>query len=165
MKGSWKGSRKASWKAAWGVPLLLFMLGSPMLQAQEANNSAVQNAILAALPAGMSADTATADALGQAAADLSFRMEGDLEANIRQVMVALGEMTRAGRFPNATRFGENNPPGRFYLKLLNLASSNPDVSSTTYYSLTVQDIMRITAAAREGMNFLNGAKSNAITRK
>jgi DNA polymerase/3'-5' exonuclease PolX len=92
-------------------------------------------------------------------------MEGNLEANLTQVMVALGELTRAGKFQNAPRFGDSYPPGRFYTKVLNMASSNPDVSSSTYHALTVQDIMRLTAAMREGMNFLNGAKSNAITRK
>lgn len=145
--------------------LLLLALAGFDAQAQVANDTATQNAILAALPAGKTAETASADELAQAATDLVFGMEGQLEANLTQVMVSLGEMTRAGRFSNAPRFGENNPPGRLYLKVLNLASSNPDVSSSTYYSLTVQDIMRLTAAAREGQNFLNGAKSNAITRK
>ncbi|HWK54440.1 MAG TPA: hypothetical protein VNR18_08725 [Hyphomicrobiales bacterium] len=145
--------------------LLLVALAGVDAQAQVANDVATQNAILAALPAGTTAETATADEIAQGATDLAFGMDGELEANLTQVMVSLGEMTRAGRFANAPRFGENNPPGRFYLKALNLASSNLDVSSSTYYSLTVQDIMRVTAAAREGMNFLNDAKSNAITRK
>jgi hypothetical protein len=133
--------------------------------AQVANDLATQNAILAALPAGMTADKATADQIAQAATDVAFGMEGDLEANVTQVTVALGELTRAGKFTNAPRFGDNNPTGRFYLKVLNLASSNLDVSSSTYYGLTVQDMTRLTAATRAGMNFLNGASSNAITRK
>jgi hypothetical protein len=125
----------------------------------------VQNAIIAALPAGVSATTATADEIAQAATDLAFRMDGNLEANLTQVMLSLEELTRAGKFTSAPRFGDNNPPGRFYTKVLNMASSNPDVASSTYYALTVQDIMRLTAALREGTNFANGAKSNAITRK
>jgi hypothetical protein len=92
-------------------------------------------------------------------------MEGNLESNLTQVTLALGELTRAGRFSSAPRFGDGNPPGRMYLKVLNMASSNPDVSSSTYYGLTVQDMTRLTAAVREGMNILNGAKSSAITRK
>lgn len=133
--------------------------------AQMANATAVQNAIIAALPGGVTPESATADDLAQAATDLAFSMDGTIEANLTQVMLSLGEMTRAGKFPNAPRFGDNNPPGRFYTKVLNMASSNPDVASSTYYALTVQDIMRLTAAMREGMNILNGAKSNAITRK
>lgn len=133
--------------------------------AQVANDAATQNAILAALPEGVTPDTATADEIAQAATTLAFGRDGDLEANVTQVMVSLGELTRAGKFPKAPRFGDNNPTGRFYLKVLNLASSNLDVSSSTYYGLTVQDMTRLTAAVRAGANFLNGAKSNAITRK
>ena len=55
--------------------------------------------------------------------------------------------------------------GNIYTRIMNLASSNLDVSSSTYYGLTVQDMTRLSAAGHEGMNFLNGAKSNAITRK
>ena len=145
--------------------LLALVFTGSCAQAQVANDSATQQAILAALPAEVSPAQATADQLGQAATTLAFGMEGDLEANMTQVMVSLGELTRAGTFDNAPRFGDKNPPGRFYTKVLNAASSNPDVSSSTYYGLTVQDIMRLTAALREGMNFLNDAKSNAITRK
>lgn len=123
-----------------------------------------QDAILAFLPAGLDATTATADDLAQAATDLAFAMEGDIETNLRTVMVALGEMTRAGRFTNAPRHGEYSPEGRFYTKVMNLASSNLDVVSTTYYGLTVQDMTRLAAALREGSNILNGARSNAITR-
>jgi hypothetical protein len=135
-------------------------------QAQTANDTATQAAILAALPAGVTAETATTDQIAQAAIELAFGgMKGDLQANVTQVTVALGELTRAGKFPAAPRFGEKNPPGRFYTKVMNLAGSNLDVSSSTYYGLTVQDMTRLAAAVREGMNFLNGAKSNAITRK
>lgn len=146
------------------LTLLLALLGV-QVHAQVANDATVQNAIIAALPTGVTPATATADEIAQAATDLAFGMDGNLEANLTQVMVSLGELTRAGKFTSAPRFGDNNPPGRFYTKVLNMASSNPDVASSTYYALTVQDIMRLTAALREGMNFLNGAKSNAITRK
>ena len=145
--------------------LLVLSLSAFSANAQVAQHEATQNAIVAALPAGVSPDKATSDDIAQAATTLAFGMEGNLEANLTQVTVALGELTRAGRFPNAPRFGTNNPPGRFYTKVLNMASSNLDVSSSTYYSLTVQDMTRLAAAVREGMNFLNGAKSNAITRK
>lgn len=144
--------------------LVLLLAGSSAL-AQVANDLAMQNAIIAALPDGMSAQTASADDIAQAATTLAFSMEGNLESNLTQVTVSLGELSRAGRFPNAPRFGDGNPTGRMYLKVLNLASSNPDVSSSTYYGLTVQDMTRLTAAVREGMNFLNGARSTAITRK
>jgi len=145
--------------------LLVLTLFGFSAHAQVANDTSVQNAIITALPEGVTTESATADQLAQAATDLAFGMEGTIETNLTQVMVSLEEMTRAGRFPAAPRFGENNPPGRFYIKVLNMASSNPDVASSTYYALTVQDIMRLTAALREGMNFVNGAKSNAITRK
>lgn len=147
------------------ILLLALSLTAAGIQAQVANDVATQNAIIAALPEGVTAETATADQIAQAATDLAFGMEGNLEANVTQVTVSLGELTQAGRFKNAPRFGDRNPPGRFYLKVLNLASSNLDVSSSTYYGLTVQDMTRLTAAARAGQNFLNGAKSNAITRK
>jgi hypothetical protein len=39
------------------------------------------------------------------------------------------------------------------------------VTYTTYHGVTVQHIMELTAGMREGQNFLNGAKSDAITRK
>ena len=133
--------------------------------AQVANDEATQNAILAALPEGVTPEEASSDEIAQAATTLAFGMEGNLEANVTQVMVSLGELARAGKFPNAPRFGDNSPTGRFYLKVMNLASSNLDVSSSTYYGLTVQDMTRLAAAARAGTNFLNGAKSNAITRK
>jgi hypothetical protein len=133
--------------------------------AQVANDVATQNAIIAALPEGVSAAEATSDQIAQAATDLAFSMEGDLQANLTQVMVSLGELTRAGQFKTAPRFGDKNPPGRLYTKVMNMASSNLDVSSSTYYSLTVQDMTRLAAAMRDGTNFLNGAKSNAITRK
>jgi len=145
--------------------LLALSLSAFSTQAQIANDRATHSAILAALPAGMLPELASADDIAQAATTLAFTMEGNLEANLTQVTVSLGELTRAGTFANAPRLGAGNPPARLYLKVLNLASSNPDVSSSTYYSLTVQDMTRLTAAVREGMNFLNGAKSNAITRK
>jgi hypothetical protein len=133
--------------------------------AQVANDEATQRAIIAALPEGLAPENASSDEIAQAATTLAFTMEGDLEANLTQVMVSLGELTRAGRFKAAPRFGDRNPPGRLYIKVMNMASSNLDVSSSTYYSLTVQDMTRLAAAMRDGMNFLNGAKSNAITRK
>jgi hypothetical protein len=123
--------------------ILLFSLAAPFVamgaHAQVANDTKTQNALLAALPQGVTADTATPDQIAQAAIELAFGMEGDLEANVAQVTVALGVM--------------------------NLASSNLDVSSSTYYALTVQDMTRLSAAVRRGQNFLQGATSNAITRK
>jgi hypothetical protein len=134
-------------------------------QAQVANDTKTHAALVAALPKGVTADTATSDQIAQAAIELAFGMDGDLEANVAQVTVVLGELTAAGKFPNAPRRGDNNPPGRFYTKVMNLASSNLDVSSSTYYALTVQDMTRLSAAVRRGQNFLHGATDNAITRK
>lgn len=144
--------------------ILLACAATPGL-AQTANDRATQDAILAALPEGVTAQGATVDQLAQAATELAFSLPGKLEDNLTQVTVSLGEMTRAGRFPNAPRYGSNNPTGRFYLKVMNLGSSNLDVSSKTYYGLTVQDMTRLAAAVHEGMNFLNGASSHPITRK
>ena len=147
--------------------LLLLSLTGGSAYAQKADDVATQNAILAALPKGVTADKATADQIAQAATDYAFSKstKETLEANVTQTTVALGEMTRAGKFKNAPRFGDKSPPNRFYTKVINLASSNLDVSSSTYYALTVQDMTRLAAAVRAGQNFLNGAKSNAITRK
>ena len=133
--------------------------------AQQTNHGPTRQAILNALPDGISAVQATSDQLAGAALETAFRLPGDRDANMTQVMVSLGEMTREGRFQSAPRYGVNNPPNRFYNRVLNLASSALDVSYTTYYGVTVQHIMALTAALREGQNFLNGAKSNAITRK
>ena len=130
-----------------------------------ANDTATQQALLDALPEGVSAETATSDQIAQAAIEVAFGKEGDVEANVTQVTVALGELTQAGKFKNAPRIGDMNPPGRFYTKVMNLASSNLDVSSSTYYALTVQDMTRLSAAVRRGQNFLNGATANPITRK
>jgi len=142
-------------------PTLLF-LSLPWLalrvQAQVANDSATQSAILAALPEGLAAENASAYEIGYAAKTVAFAREGDLEANRRQVRVSLGELTQAGTFKSAPRSGEDNPTGYFYKIVLNVASSN-------YHNLNTQDIIRLTAALRDGQNFLNGAKSNAITRK
>lgn len=151
-----------NFKTAFTLFIALAAFGA---NAQVANDTKTQNAILAALPGGVTAETATPDQIAQAAIELAFGMEGDLEANIAQVTVALGELTAAGKFPKAPRRGDNNPPGRFYTKVMNLASSNLDVSSSTYYALTVQDMTRLSAAVRRGQNFLNGATNNAITRK
>ena len=147
--------------------LLLLSLTSLGAYAQKADDVATQNAIIAALPKGVTAEKATADQIAQAATDYAFgkSTKETLEANIAQTTVALGELTRAGKFKNAPRFGDKSPPNRFYTKVINLASSNLDVSSSTYYALTVQDMTRLAAAVRAGQNFLNGAKSNAITRK
>ena len=147
------------------VLILLATLTSLGASAQVANDTKTQQAILAALPDGVTAETATPDQIAQAAIELAFGMEGDLETNVMQVTIALGELSRAGKFPNAPLRGDNNPPGRFYTKVMNLASSNLDVSSSTYYALTVQDMTRLSAAVRKGQNFLNGATSNPITRK
>ena len=156
------------------VLLILSILPGFSLAAPMSNDVATQNAILAALPDNVTAATATADQLAQAALEVAFGVDNgkaggltqkEMETNLTQVMVSLGEMTRAGKFPNAPRFGNKNPPGRLYTRVLNVASSNLDVASTTYYGTTVQYIIGLTAAMREGQNFLNGAKSNAITRK
>jgi hypothetical protein len=133
--------------------------------AQVANDTATQQAIIQALPEGVTAESATADEIAQSALDFVFSMEGNRQANMTQVMVSLGELTRSGTFKNAPRFGDKNPPGRFYNRVLNLASSALDVTYTTYHGVTVQHIMELTAGMREGQNFLNGAKSDAITRK
>jgi hypothetical protein len=146
------------------LSLVLALTGFPV-NAQVANDAATQKAIIAALPEGVTPENASSDEIAQAATTLAFTMDGDLQANLTQVMVSLGEMTRAGQFKNAPRFGDKNPPGRLYIKVMNMASSNLDVSSSTYYGLTVQDMTRLAAAMRDGSNFLNGAKSNAITRK
>ncbi len=130
-----------------------------------ANGVAAEDAIMMALPAGVMPEQASADEVAQAATTVAFNMQGKLEDNLTRVMVTLEQLTRAGSFPGAPRFGTKNPPELFYTKVLNMASSNPDVSSTTYYKLNTLDITRVTAAAREGMNIANGAKSNAITRK
>ena len=123
------------------------------------------DAITALLQSDATAGTATADQIAQVAATLAFNAKGDLESNITQTMVVLGEMAREGKFPNALRYGDNTPAGRFYLKVINMASSNLDVSSKTYYGLSPLDLTRIAAAARAGQNTLNGAQSDAITRK
>jgi hypothetical protein len=133
--------------------------------AQVANDTATQQGIIQALPEGVPAEAATADEIAQSALELVFSMEGNRQANMTQVMVSLGELTRSGTFKNAPRFGDKNPPGRFYTRVLNLASSALDVTYTTYHGVTVQHIMELTAGMREGQNFLNGAKSNSITRK
>lgn len=133
--------------------------------AQIASDEKTQNAILSALPAGVTAETASADEIAQATTNYVFSLEGNLEQNLTQAMVSLGELTKAGKFPHAPRFGDKSPTGRFYLKVMNMAASNLDVSSDTYYSLTVQDMTRLSAAMRTGSNFLNGATNNPITRK
>lgn len=145
--------------------LLAAILLAGNVSAQVANDVATQNAILAALPAGVNPEQANADEIAQAATTLAFTMKGNLESNITQVMVSLGELTRAGKFKNAPRFGSKAPTERFYTRIMNMASSNLDVSSKTYYSLTVQDMTRLAAAAHNGMDFLNGAKHTPITRK
>jgi trans-aconitate methyltransferase len=145
--------------------LLVLSISGFSAHAQVANDAAIQQAIISALPKGVTPEKASVDEIAQAATTLAFNMEGNLEANVTQVMVSLGELSHKGLFKNTPRFGENTPTGRFYTKVLNMASSNVDVASKTYYSLTVQDIMRLTAAAHQGMDFLYGAKSNPITRK
>jgi uncharacterized iron-regulated membrane protein len=156
------------------VLLLAAVFGASAVFAQKANDTATQNAILQALPSGVTADMATADQVAQAAIEVAFNMgrqgaanlpQKQQEANLTQVMLSLEELTRAGKFPNAPRFGEKNPPGRFYTRVLNIASSNLDVASDTYYGTTVQYIIGLTAAMREGQNRANGATAHAITAK
>src|SRR6185369_8671042 len=52
------------------------------------------DAITALLQSGVTASTASADQIAQAAATLAFNVKGNLESNITQTMVLLGEMTR-----------------------------------------------------------------------
>lgn len=145
--------------------LFLCCLNVLSVSAQVANDESTQNAIISALPEGLTPANASSDEIAQSALDLAFNMEGELESNLMQVMVSLGELTRAGIFKNAPRFGDKNPPGRLYTRVLNLASSALDVTYTTYHGVTVQHIMALTAAMRDGQNFLNDARSDAITRK
>ncbi len=144
---------------------LVFSLSVFSVSAQVANDVATRQAIIEALPAGLTSDNATADQIAQAAMELAISMEGEITDNMTQVMVSLGELTRVGTFKNAPRFGSKNPPARLYTKVLNLASSALDVSYNSYYGITVQHIMSLTTALRDGQNFLVGAESNAITRK
>ena len=157
------------------VLFLLCSLTAFSAAAQAVNDTATRDAILARLPAGVTAQTATADEIAQAALELSLAVnsegeraklpQAEMQDNLTRVMRTLVEMTRAGMFPNAPRFGDRNPPGRLYARVLNVASSNLDVASDTYYSTTTQYIIGLTAAMREGQNLANGASSNAITRK
>jgi len=147
------------------ILLLSLSLTGFNASAQIANDEPTHNAIINALPDGLMPENATADEIAQGALDLAFTMDGELESNLTQVMVSLGELTRAGTFKSAPRFGDKNPPARLYTRVLNLASSALDVTYTTYHGVTVQHIMALTAAMRDGQNFLNDAKSQAITRK
>ena len=155
--------------------LLLLCLVPLGTVAQWRNHQPTYDAILAHLPEGVTAQTATADQIGQAALELALGVNSageetaltqtEMQDNLTQVMLSLVEMTRAGMFPAAPRFGDDNPPGRLYLRVLNVASSNLDVASSTYYGTTTQYIIGLTAAMREGQNLANNASSNAITRK
>ena len=151
------------------IALMLVMFISGLtavnVSAQVANDQKTHQAILQALPAGVTADTATADQIAQASIELVFSMDGDRDTNVTQVMVSLEELTRQGVFKAAPRFGHRNPPERFYTRMLSLASSALDVTYTTYHGVTVQHIMALTAAMRKGQNFVNGAESLGITRK
>ena len=154
-------------KARLATFLLILHMTALAANAQVANDRVTQDAILQALPSGVMPETANADEIAQAALEVALNMEGttieELQENVTQVMVSLGELSRAGRFENAPRFGNKAPTGRFYTRVLNLASSALDVTYTTYHGVTVQHIIGLTAALREGQNFLNGAQSNAIT--
>jgi len=139
------------------------------------SDSEIRSAILGRLPAGISAETATADQVGQAALELALGVNGEgeknrltqaeMQKNLTRVMKVLVEMTREGMFSNAPRYGDDNPPGRLYLRVLNVASSNLDVASDTYFGTTNQYIIGLTAAMREGQNLANNATTSAITRK
>jgi len=142
-----------------------FSLLSFQSMAQVANDAAIQQAILQALPEGMSPESASADEIALAAIEVSFAMEGDRYTNLTQVMVSLGELEQAGMFKSAPRFGSKTPTGRLYTRVLNLASSALDVTYETYHGVTVQHIIALTAAMWDGINFLNDAQSDAITRK
>ncbi|MDY6981771.1 MAG: hypothetical protein SV422_01650, partial [Pseudomonadota bacterium] len=60
--------------------VLLFSLAASFVaagaQAQVANDTKTQNALIAALPKGVTAETATPDQIAQAAIELAFGMEG-----------------------------------------------------------------------------------------
>ena len=147
---------------------LLLVLACTCANAQVANDKAMQDAILRALPDGVTPAAASADQVAQAALDVLFNENRDMagrEAQALQVMVSLEELTRAGVFSAAPKYGAGNPPSRFYNRVLNLASSALDVTYVTYHGVTVQHIIGLTAAMREGQNFVNGATSNSITRK
>jgi len=153
-------------KAGLATVVLTLSLTGLTANAQVPNDTATQDAILQALPSGVTPENATADEIAQAALEVVLGTEGALvEEKLTQVMVSLGELGRSGRFENAPRFGDKTPTGRLYNRVLNLASSALDVTYTTYYRATVQHIMALTAAMRKGQNFLNGAQSSAITRK
>lgn len=147
--------------------ILLVAVGLFSIQtmAQVANDVSTQQAILQALPENRTAETATADEIALAAIEVTFSMEGDRFENLTQVMVSLGELEHAGAFRNAPRFGTKTPTGRLYSRVLSLASSALDVTYETYHGVTVQHIIPLTAAMWDGINFLNDAQSNAITRK
>jgi len=147
------------------LPFLLMLFCSYSAAAQVANDVATQQAILQALPEGVTTESATADEIALVAIEVTFSMEGDRYANLTQVMVSLGELERAGVFINAPRFGSKTPTGRLYAQVLSMASSALDVTYETYHGVTVQHIIALTAAMWDGINFLNEAQSNAITRK
>jgi len=147
------------------LPFLLMLCCSYSAAAQVANDVATQQAILQALPEGLTTESATADEIALVAIEVTFSMEGDRYANLTQVMVSLGELERAGVFINAPRFGSKTPTGRLYAQVLSMASSALDVTYETYHGVTVQHIIALTAAMWDGINFLNEAQSNAITRK
>jgi len=144
---------------------LLIFCCSCSAAAQVANNVAIQQAILQALPEGVTTESATADEIALAAIEVTFSMEGDRYVNLTQVMVSLGELEKTSVFKNAPRFGTKTPTGRLYSRVLSLASSALDVTYETYHGVTVQHIIALTAAMWDGINFLNDAQSNAITRK
>jgi hypothetical protein len=153
---------------------LLLSLCSLGALAQLSDNE-IRVAIIERLPDGITAETATADQVGQAALELALGVNGkgeeadltqaEMQGNLTRVMKTLVEMTREGMFANAPRYGDDNPPGRLYLRVLNVASSNLDVASDTYFGTTNQYIIGLAAAMREGQNLANNATANAITRK
>ncbi len=122
--------------------------------AQIANDSNTQDAILAAIPNDLTSANASADDIATAARTVAFTMEGELNSNLTQVMVSLGELTRQGVFESAPRSGRLSPTLRFYNSVLNL-------SSATNAGVTPQYITGVTQAMTDGMNFLNGAEISA----
>lgn len=133
--------------------ILMLVVTGGHVYAQTANDESTQNAIIAAIPDGLAPETASADDIALAARTVAFNMEGDLNTNLTQVMVSLGELTREGVFTSAPRSGNKSPTLRFYNSVLNLTSS-------TNMGVTPQYITGTTDALVKGMNFLNAADNS-----
>ncbi len=78
------------------VALIDKLLGGPPRETSKVvvGDSVTADAITALLRSGVTAGTASADQIAQAATTLAFNAKGNLESNITRAMVVLGEMTR-----------------------------------------------------------------------